>query len=417
MKIFAFFSKLNLSLGVSRGAIVFVFSLVLVVLAGSVPAAHAAAITANSTADTTANDGVCTLREAIINANNNAATWMDCAAGSGADVITITATGTITLLSALPNLTESLTINGPGASSLTISGANTFRVFSLGGNSFTFQNLTIANGSADFGGGIRVDSAASGVSVNNVTFSNNNSTTGAGGAIYNGGFPLTVTNSTFVNNSGYGGAIIDDGSGTLIVTNSTFSGNTSNGHAGGTIAEIGIAGSTTLTNITVSTSDATNAIYLTQGTLTLRNSIVVNNGGPSCQVFGSLTITNGGNNIDSGTTCGWDSTNGSMSSTNPLLGPLAANGGLTPTMALLAGSPAIDGVTFSAPNGAPATDQRSVARPQGARYDIGAYEFQGQLQQTTSVPTMNEWGLMIFMSIMFIAGLGSIYYLRRRRRI
>ncbi len=60
--------------------------------------------------------------------------------------------------------------------------------------------------------------------------------------------------------------------------------------------------------------------------------------------------------------------------TNPLLGALANNGGSTPTFALLTSSPAIDGVTFSAPNGAPSTDQRGVARPQGVRYDIGAFE-------------------------------------------
>src|SRR2546421_3120029 len=46
-------------------------------------------ITVNSTADTLANDGQCTLREAIINANDDAATWSDCAAGSGTDTIVL----------------------------------------------------------------------------------------------------------------------------------------------------------------------------------------------------------------------------------------------------------------------------------------------------------------------------------------
>jgi hypothetical protein len=53
---------------------------------------------------------------------------------------------------------------------------------------------------------------------------------------------------------------------------------------------------------------------------------------------------------------------------------LANNGGSTQTFALLTGSPAIDGVTFNVPNFAPSTDQRGIARPQGARYDIGSYE-------------------------------------------
>lgn len=398
MKRPVFFPKLNLFSGVSQGAIFIIFSLALAVLAGSVPAANAATFTVTNVNDS----GAGSLRQAITDAN----------AAAGADVITITATGTITLLSALPDITESLTVIGPGVSNLTISGANTFRVFHLFGvGAFNFHDLTIADGTANFGGGIEDEIAAS-LSVNNVTFSGNSAST-AGGALYNAsGSPMTVTNSTFINNGGYGGAINNDGSATLMVTNSTFSGNT--GGAGGTIAQIGATGSTTLTNITVSANDANSAILTGQGTLTLRNSIVVNTGGPSCGVFGSFTITNGGNNIDNGTSCGWGSTSGSMSSTDPLLGTLADNGGPTQTMALLTGSPAIDGVTFNVPNGAPATDQRGINRPQGPRFDIGSYEFQSQQQlQTTSVPTMNEWGLIIFM---IIAGAGSVYYMRRQRR-
>ncbi|NLM72391.1 MAG: hypothetical protein GX181_10605 [Synergistaceae bacterium] len=57
---------------------------------------------------------------------------------------------------------------------------------------------------------------------------------------------------------------------------------------------------------------------------------------------------------------------------DPKLGELADNIGPTKTMALLAGSPAIDAGTSE---GAPATDQRGVKRPQGSGIDIGAYEF------------------------------------------
>jgi hypothetical protein len=57
---------------------------------------------------------------------------------------------------------------------------------------------------------------------------------------------------------------------------------------------------------------------------------------------------------------------------NPRLGPLANNGGPTPTRAPLAGSPAIDtGPAAPCPT---AVDQRGVARPQGQRCDIGAVE-------------------------------------------
>jgi len=55
------------------------------------PALFAATITVNGLGDSLATDGVCTLREAVLNANNDAATYPDCAAGSGADVINLPA--------------------------------------------------------------------------------------------------------------------------------------------------------------------------------------------------------------------------------------------------------------------------------------------------------------------------------------
>jgi cysteine-rich repeat protein len=61
---------------------------------------------------------------------------------------------------------------------------------------------------------------------------------------------------------------------------------------------------------------------------------------------------------------------GNLIGVDPRLGPLADNGGLTPTHALLAGSPAVD-----AAGACTGTDQRGVPRPQGAACDIGAFEF------------------------------------------
>src|SRR5437867_197787 len=80
--------------------------------------AHAASLTVTTIADTTTTDGFCSLREAITNANNNAATFSDCAAGTGNDTITFSGAGlgTVILASALPNITDAsgLTINGGG---------------------------------------------------------------------------------------------------------------------------------------------------------------------------------------------------------------------------------------------------------------------------------------------------------------
>ena len=74
---------------------------------------------------------------------------------------------------------------------------------------------------------------------------------------------------------------------------------------------------------------------------------------------------------------------------NPKLGPLQDNGGPTFTHALLQGSPAIDAGNPATPgsgaNACPATDQREVARPQGPRCDIGAFELVSQAPKTITV--------------------------------
>jgi hypothetical protein len=88
--------------------------------------------------------------------------------------------------------------------------------------------------------------------------------------------------------------------------------------------------------------------------------------GSNC--FGA--IIDGGHNISSDASCHFTAP-GSLNDTDPLLGPLADYGGPTPTMALLAGSPAIDAAD---PAACPPTDQRGRPRPFGAGCDIGAFE-------------------------------------------
>src|SRR5436309_562666 len=103
----------NVSQNVSRAAL----TTALFLLAGS---ALASTITVNSTADTAANDGVCTLREAIIAANTNTASGAmagECAAGvAGLDTIAFAIPGsgvhTITPASSLPQITEAVLIDG-----------------------------------------------------------------------------------------------------------------------------------------------------------------------------------------------------------------------------------------------------------------------------------------------------------------
>ncbi len=95
----------------------------------------------------------------------------------------------------------------------------------------------------------------------------------------------------------------------------------------------------------------------------LANSLVSGNCGKEA---GDDPVENDGNNIDSGTTCGFGAFYNSMSNTDPLLGPLQFNGGRTKTMALQTGSPAIDGVIYGAPGSCIDYDQRHYPRPFGS---------------------------------------------------
>jgi hypothetical protein len=101
---------------------------------------------------------------------------------------------------------------------------------------------------------------------------------------------------------------------------------------------------------------------------------------PDKNCTGTTRIADGGYNVESGTSCGF--TNATSKTNTPAnLGSLAANGGPTMTMALVAGSAAIDAIPTGV-TGCGGTDQRGVARPQGNGCDIGAFELP-QLTITT----------------------------------
>lgn len=120
---------------------------------------------------------------------------------------------------------------------------------------------------------------------------------------------------------------------------------------------------------------------------TVRNTLVADNQANASAVncaalpFGgggteTAVITSLGNNIADDASCGFTNTGDQESVSNIMstLGPLQNNGGSVPTMALLAGSPAIDtGTVISGVT----TDQRGVSRPQCAAFDVGAYEYNG----------------------------------------
>jgi CSLREA domain-containing protein len=397
-------------------------------------AAGAAAITVNTISDeSTSSDGLCSLREAINNANAKSDTTSgDCAAGTGNDTIVFSVVGTILLTDTLPQIgsvndvlvSNILTINGPAAPGITIDGQNAVQIMLVApGATLNLNNLKVANGSAgegNSGGGIFSDGT---LTVTNTTFSGN-SAGASGGAVASSDGTLTVINTTFSGNSaGTRGGAIDSSFGTLTVINSTFSGNA--GNSGGAIDNFG--GTLTVTNSTLSGNSASslgggisNISSEFNATLTVTNStfsanaaksggaVSNSNGGASSFKNAILaassqggncsgTIADAGYNISDDNSCGF-SASGSQNSTDPKLDPvgLSNNGGSTQTIALLAGSPAIDVIPFAActdQRGAQlTTDQRGFARPDAGENvcDTGAYEFQHPQAATIVVNSLAD---------------------------
>ena len=164
------------------------------------------------------------------------------------------------------------------------------------------------------------------------------------------------------------------------MTNVTISGNSASdfygGQTGGIFVESGslfVANSTIANNVGGGGRGIGNIL----GDQTIINSILTGHEGSDCW-NGSATFVSGGNNIEGGTSCEFTQPT-DLQNTNPLIGPLQDNGGLTETHALLPGSPAINAAndTVCAVSPVNGVDQRGVNRPQGTHCDIGAYEFEG----------------------------------------
>ena len=416
----------------------------------------AAEFTVTNTADNSSGS----LRQAILDAN----------ATGGNDLITFATTGTIVLESALPEISDNVSITA--SEGITVSGSNAFRVFTVLTNvSLSLDHLTVVSGKSTNGGGIF---NAGILSCNNCLFSNNaafggNSGAGLGGAIFNRG-NVSLIDCTFVGNSatgsnggsgsgqlGAGGALYNAGN--LIISDCLFTTNIAVGGAGGggwkptqggpggeakggalcNLAVTRAVNCTFVENSAVGgnggSQGGSNAyggdswgggVYNTNGTMAVTNSTFSGNraiggfhaldpglshsgtgcGGGVANAGGAMQLVNTiladsttvqyyyifspgpstgtsvnnmnawglltdlGFNISSDGTANFTNS-GSLNSVDPKLQPLMDNGGLTKTMLLLPGSPAIDGSTAV---DFPAVDQRGVARPSGGACDIGAVE-------------------------------------------
>ncbi|MBN2005513.1 MAG: DUF11 domain-containing protein [Anaerolineae bacterium] len=305
-------------------------------------------------------------------------------------------------------------------------GSRNVRIFSVAPDTMlTLSHLSVVSGTASngLGGGIYSEGD---LTLQDCVLSDNFASN-AGGGVYNDGGVLIVQSSTFSNNhAGQGGGISNQNGGTVTITHSTFIANNASAHG----AAIFNANILTLQNSTLTDNDAMTAgggIYDSGGAVTLQNSTIAYNKAPSGSAIyqeGALTMTNctlyrnwgdglvvlgtlnyrntlissvGGMDCDADYgeigdnihNLVADGTCDPMFSGDPLLGPLADNGGDTQTLMPLPGSLAIEGGDADT---CPATDQRGVTRPQGFVCDIGAVEAPAQpvLRVTKSVtPTMD----------------------------
>ena len=220
---------------------------------------------ATLTVSTTADAGAGSLRQAILDANSNAA------ANTINFNIPLTDPGydsttdrfTITLVNQLPDLPLApLTIDNTKGRGVTVKGNSTFRIFTLVNSAVVnINNLTISHGSSNgaawVGGGIYMGNSAM-LFLTNCVVSNNSATNGGGGIWMNDSGTLHVIDSTISNNTtanGDGGGIYISNSGTLNITRSTVSGNTATVGGGGGIYN-GVSGTMNATNITVSGNSA-----------------------------------------------------------------------------------------------------------------------------------------------------------------
>lgn len=215
----------------------------------------------------------------------------------------------------------------------------------------------------------------------------------SGGAIMNRG-GLSMTNCTMADNGAIGG---DGGLGTPIIGPPVRA--AGGGAWGGGIANQG--GTTVLVSCTVASNRVAaglggsaaglGANVATTNGLSSINASLVANPATNANVWG--TIIDAGYNICSDGSAAFSSGT-SFNFTDPMLLPLADNGGLTVTMALAVDSPAIDWVPTA---NAPPLDQRGVSRTLGLGADAGAFEY-GLARLTVHV-TREESSLWLKFSV------------------
>jgi len=390
---------------------------------GLKPAAAATDFTVNSTADIvdanpgdgaceTVNPGECTLRAAV--QETNALAGADTITlPAGTYIFTIPGTGEDASATGDLDITGSVEIIGASADTTIIDADGLDRIFHIFPDaSLTAQGLTTRNGNGETGAGVYVapsgtfnleegviadNIASSGggvfssgdtIILNSLVVDNTSSLDDGGGLYASSTGTMVLENSTVANNSAvnYGGGLVTTGNVEVEITNVTFAGNSATNYGGGLVmtgqAEVSV------NNVTFAGNSAEHGggVYIFNGSMNMQNTIIADSpSGGNCE---GKPLNSLGNNLSSDESCEFTAS-GDLLNTDPILGALSDNGGATQTMALLAGSPAIDAGNNDT---CAATDQRGVTRPQGDVCDIGSYEFEDTSPHIFVVTNTNDSG-------------------------
>lgn len=325
----------------------------------------------------------CSLRDAITAANQSPG-FDAIVLGPGTYQLGTTAPSEDQNASGDLDILDDLAIIGASAEKTSIAGSFE-RVFDVhAGATVEIAGVTIRNGKTQVltgnGGGIR---NAGQLTLSRVHVTGNQAEGGAGGGIFSSGASssLTVVKSAITGNTAasLGGGIALDGP--LTLTDSTLSGNSAGGSGGGIYAFDN--SDAEIANVTITGNQAgvqAGGLYAettpfqTIDRPVLRDTILAGNTAPTDRDCGGAPVSEGHNILGVGGTCiDFNAPKGDLVGTaatprDPGLGPLANNGGTTPTHALLAGSPA-----QGAADSCTTTDQRGVDRQAGT-CDIGAFE-------------------------------------------
>ena len=340
----------------------------------------------------------------------------------------------IILESNVSSLDQSLTISNSviTGANVTSNGAGIHVGDGFGQHAVSIDNTEITNNIGVMTGGLRVDSASSVVITDSVISGNTSTSGNGGGAFFTSSVGDVKIISTTVdgNDSGnWGGGLyfLND---SLEVMDSTISNNTAASGGGGINFNAATVASISNTTITGNSADygggimvqVVDSLTISQSTITENTSTSTNYDGGGIEIYASTllalsgTIVSGNSSVNvlnsdigvkdsSPITINADhsllgvgtvDTNvtltgvGNVRSNSPGLGVLVDNGGMTKTMALLTGSPAIDAgpdpVAIFDGNG---FDQRGTPflRVYGGRADIGAFESQPIPEPTTTITT------------------------------